>query len=94
MSGQVTKAVKEDRAHRAAQVAGQMEENYLRSFVGQKLPVLFEESIPDRPGLWRGHAPNYAEVWCESGESLHNQMRRVAVTAVEEGRLSGILLPL
>ncbi len=94
MSGQITKAVKEDRAHRAAQVAGQMEENYLRSFVGQKLPVLFEESVPDRPGLWRGHAPNYAEVWCESGESLHNQMRRVAVTAVEEGRLSGLLLPL
>ena len=94
MPGQVTKAVKENRTHRAAQVAVQMEENYLRSFVGQELPVLFEESVPDRPGLWRGHAPNYAEVWCESGEPLHNQVRRVAVTAVEEGRLSGLLLPL
>lgn len=94
MPGQVTKAVKENRAHRAAQVAVQMEENYLRSFVGQELPVLFEERVPDRPGLWRGHAPNYAEVWCESGEPLHNQVRRVAVTAVEEGRLSGLLLPL
>ncbi|MBP3521732.1 MAG: MiaB/RimO family radical SAM methylthiotransferase, partial [Oscillospiraceae bacterium] len=91
MSGQVPKAVKEGRAHRAAALAGRMEENYLQSLAGHTLSVLFEEPVPHRPGFWRGHAPNYAEVWCESGENLHNQVRQVTVIAAGEGRLAGTL---
>ncbi|MEA4934941.1 MAG: tRNA (N(6)-L-threonylcarbamoyladenosine(37)-C(2))-methylthiotransferase MtaB, partial [Lawsonibacter sp.] len=54
MPGQVLNTVKEDRAHRAAEVAAQMEQAYLQRWVGQTIPVLFEES---RDGLWRGHTP-------------------------------------
>lgn len=89
MPGQVLKAVKEDRAHRAAAVAARMERTYLDQWVGETVPVLFEE---EREGLWRGHTTRYTEVMAPSGENLHNRLRSVRVEGVEGGSLRGILV--
>ena len=88
MSGQVPNAVKEERAHRAAEIARDMEYAYLDSFVGQTLPVLFEE---ERDGLWLGHTTRYCQVGVSSSESLHNQLRLVRLTGREGSQLTGEL---
>ena len=80
---------KEARAHRAAAVAGEMEQAYLGRQLGKTVPVLFEE---EKNGLWRGHTPNYLEVCAESGENLHNQLRQVALTEISGTRLIGKLV--
>ena len=87
MEGQILKAVQEERAHRAAAVAADMEHAYLEHLVGQLLPVLFEE---EKNGLWQGHAPNYVAVRAQ-GEHLHNCLRNVHVTGVEGNTLTGEL---
>lgn len=51
MPGQVLNAVKEERARRAAETAAEMEHTYLSQWVGQTVPVLFEE---EQGGLWAG----------------------------------------
>ncbi len=56
MPGQVPNAEKEERAHRAAAAAAEMERAYLEQWVGETLPVLFEE---ERDGLWRGYTTRY-----------------------------------
>ena len=89
MPGQVPKAVKEERAGRAAEIAAGMEQDYLSRFAGQTMEVLFEE---ERDGLWRGHTTRYCEVRVRSGENLHNQLRQVSVTGVGEGYLEVELL--
>ena len=89
MPGQVPKAVKEERAGRAAEIAAGMEQDYLSRFAGQTMEVLFEE---ERDGLWRGHTTRYCEVRVRSGENLHNQLRQVSVTGGGEGYLEGELL--
>ena len=88
MPGQVLKSVKEERAHRAAQVAQAMERAYLDQFVGQTLEVLFEQQ---RDGAWRGYTTRYTEVAAESGENLHNQLRNVDISGVDGGCLPGNL---
>ncbi|WP_186566975.1 tRNA (N(6)-L-threonylcarbamoyladenosine(37)-C(2))-methylthiotransferase MtaB [Lawsonibacter celer] len=88
MPGQVPRAVKEERAHRAARLAEALRTAYLEQWVGQVLPVLFEE---EKNGLWRGYAPNYAEVYVP-GVSLHNQIRQVKISAAEGDHLVGELL--
>ena len=88
MPGQVLNAAKEERAHRAAEVAAQMEQDYLAQFMGQPLPVLFEE---EKDGLWHGHTPNYIPV-AVKGENLHNQVREVLPEQVRNGILFGTLL--
>ena len=87
MPGQVPNAEKEERCRRAAQVAQKMEEDYLDSFLGQQVPVLFEE---EREGFWRGHTTRYIQVAAQSGEDLHNRLctvrliRREGLTLVGE----------
>ena len=88
MAGQCSNAVKEDRAHRAGEVARRLHRTWLESWVGQTLPVLFEE---EKEGLWRGYAPNYTEVFAP-GEGLHNVILNVKITGLHgEGLLGQVL---
>ena len=85
---QLTAAVKEERAARAAQVAHRMHQAYLAGCVGKTYPVLFEQ---EKDGLYTGHAPNYMEVAVQ-GQALHNQVREVTITACNGETLLGELL--
>ena len=89
LPGQVLNAVKEERAHRAAALAARMEGDYLASFAGETVPVLFEE---ERDGLWRGHTTRYCEVTVQSPQPLHNQLRQVRLTGRDGGALQGVLV--
>ena len=84
---QVPKAVKEDRARRAANLAADMHRMYLEGCVGRTYPVLFEQS---RNGKFSGHAPNYMEVLAE-GTDLHNQVKNVRITGTDGQVLFGDL---
>ncbi len=83
---QVPNTEKESRAHRAAEVAGRMEQDYLSSFVGETLSVLLEE---EKDGYWRGHAPNYVEVCTAAEGNWHNVLVPITVTEVRGNRLFG-----
>ena len=85
---QVPKAVKEDRAHRAAAVAAELHQAYLAACVGAVYPVLFEQP---RDGKYFGHAPNYMEVLAE-GADLHNEIRNVKITGTDGESLLGEIL--
>ncbi|MBU5628122.1 tRNA (N(6)-L-threonylcarbamoyladenosine(37)-C(2))-methylthiotransferase MtaB [Oscillibacter sp. MSJ-2] len=82
---QVSARVKETRAAAAAEAAGQMHREYLAGCVGERYPVLFEQ---EKNGRFAGHAPNYMEVFAK-GADLHNKVRMVRVTGVEEEGLTG-----
>jgi len=88
MPGQVPKAEKEARARRAAAVAEELRAAWLERWVGETLTVLFEE---EKEGLWRGHAPNYTEVFAP-GEGLHNVIKEVKITGIHRDGLKGSVL--
>ncbi len=88
MPDQVPLGVKKERARRAAQAAAEMERAYLDSWVGARLPVLFEE---EKDGLWQGHAPNYVLVRA-AGSGLHNCLREVRIDGVGPEGLLGTVL--
>ncbi|MCD7947059.1 MAG: tRNA (N(6)-L-threonylcarbamoyladenosine(37)-C(2))-methylthiotransferase MtaB [Oscillospiraceae bacterium] len=89
MPEQQSNETKQRRARQAAAIAEEMQAAYLSGLTGQALPVLFEEK---KAGLWRGHAPNYVEVYA-AGEHLHNQVRQVFITAVQGTHLLGECIP-
>ena len=89
MPGQILNAEKESRAHRAGAVAVEMEREYLSTFVGETVEVLFEEN---KNGRWRGYTTRYVEVTANSEENLHNQFRTARITAAEGGKLVGELV--
>jgi threonylcarbamoyladenosine tRNA methylthiotransferase MtaB len=85
---QVSKSVKEDRAARAAQVAGQLHQAYLTECVGETYPVLYEQG---QDGVYHGHAPNYMPV-SAPGTDLHNRVLSTRITGVADGVLVGELV--
>ena len=86
------------RAEMAAAVLAALDELYaafpaeraawLERWVGETLTVLFEE---EKEGLWRGHAPNYTEVFAP-GEGLHNVIKEVKITGIHRDGLKGSVL--
>ena len=84
---QLSAAVKERRAARAAEVASQMHRAYLEGCVGQVYPVLFEQ---EKDGYYTGHAPNYCETGVR-GEDLHNKVLNVKITGTDGDMLVGEL---
>ena len=88
MPDQLPNAVKDARCHHAAAVAAEMEQRYLERWVGETLPVLFEE---EADGLWRGHAPNYVAVYA-AGVDLHNVLKDVKITGLHGQALEGVIL--
>ena len=86
LPGQQPNAVKEDRAHRAAAAAIEMEHRYLDQWVGQTVPVLFEE---ERDGRWVGHTPQYLAVAAVGDTPLHNCLRQVRIQARQGEMLVG-----
>ena len=87
---QIEKAVKEDRARRAAAVARETRRAYLESCVGETYAVLFEQP---RGGFFVGHAPNYMEtaVPARDAGELRNTIRPVRVLSTDGDTLFGEL---
>lgn len=89
MPEQVPKAVKEERARRAAAVAKELREAFDTAMLGTVQEVLFEQ-IED--GLFTGHAPNGVKVYA-AGEGLHNRLLRVRIEGLREDGVFGALAP-
>ena len=89
MPGQVLNAVKEERARRAAETAGEMEHTYLSQWVGQTVPVLSRRSRAVSGGADTAH---YCAVAAPSPRDLHNCLVQVQLEGLEGNTLKGVVL--
>lgn len=85
---QVPRAVKEERAARAAKAAEEMHRAYLEGCVGHVYPVLYEQPYD---GRCQGHAPNYMVVSVPR-DDLRNEVLDTKILGIENGILLGELL--
>ena len=85
MAGQHSNDTKNSRSRAAIAVAEEMSRAYQQSLVGSVQEVLFEESSGD---FFVGHAPNYVKIYAK-GAHLHNEIRKVLITAVHSDGLLG-----
>ena len=89
MPGQVPKAVKAERAARAAVVAEELRRQYDTALIGSVQEVLFEQT---EDGFFTGHAKNYVKVYAR-GDGLHNIVKQVRITALRSDGVEGELRP-
>ncbi|MGC9394695.1 MAG: tRNA (N(6)-L-threonylcarbamoyladenosine(37)-C(2))-methylthiotransferase MtaB [Anaerolineae bacterium] len=68
----VPAAVRTERAARMRALGEQLAAEYRLKFIGQMLPVLWEQR--DEAGYWRGLTDNYLEVVTQSEEDLYNRI--------------------
>ena len=85
MPGQISKAVKAERAAAAGEMARALREKYDTALLGSVQPVLFEQM---EDGFFTGHAPNGVKVYAH-GEGFHNIIRNVRITALRADGVEG-----
>ncbi|MBR0104644.1 MAG: tRNA (N(6)-L-threonylcarbamoyladenosine(37)-C(2))-methylthiotransferase MtaB [Firmicutes bacterium] len=89
MSPQIPKKIKNERAKRLIEISARSTEDFIGSYIGKTLPVLFEERNED--GLFSGYTKNYIHVLAESEEDIQNRILDVEITGIRgesaEGRI-------
>lgn len=80
MPNQISPEVKEERSRRLLELSDKNEINYLKSYIGKKVEVLFEEKEGE---YWKGHTANYLVVKLKSDEDLNNKVIDVLLNDVE-----------
>lgn len=89
MSPQIPKKIKNERAKRLIEISARSTEDFIGSYIGKTLPVLFEERNED--GLFSGYTKNYIHVLAESEEDIQNRILDVEITGIQgesaEGRI-------
>ena len=82
---QLTRAQKEARAKEASALCRSLRREYLESFEGRTLKVLFEQ---EKDGVFEGYSTEYLPVFVK-GEDLHNRICDVYITKAYSDKLSG-----
>lgn len=88
MKNQISGKIKELRSKRLLELSDKNEKEFLNTYVGQNVNVLFEEKIN---GRYKGHTENYIMVNVESDEDLSNKIVNVYVEGVNGLELTGIV---
>lgn len=84
MGGQLTKAVKSERAEQAAHVTDRIRAEILSSYIDKDVSALFETQ---KNGVWSGYTPNYIPVAFASDKELHNRIECVKIVSSDGNTL-------
>jgi len=77
---QIPRQIKEERAHRAADIAVVMHKSFMEQQIGTRQLILFES---EDSGLQAGHTGNYLPVRAETHDDLRGCLREVIITGME-----------
>ena len=81
MENQISGDVKEIRSKKLLELSDFNENQYLDSYIGKEVEVLFEERDGE---FYKGHTSNYIVVKYKTKEELENKIRKVRIVGKEE----------
>ncbi|MDD2680088.1 MAG: MiaB/RimO family radical SAM methylthiotransferase [Candidatus Omnitrophica bacterium] len=74
LCGEISPLIIKKRINRLKSCAELCAKDYKKSFLGARLPVLFEGESKEIKGHWEGYSDNYIRVWLKSRRSLKNKL--------------------
>lgn len=80
MKNQISGDIKEIRSKKLLELSDKNENEYLDTYTGKEVEVLFEEKDGD---YYRGHTANYIMVKYKTQENLENKIKKVIITGKE-----------
>ncbi len=81
IKNQVPGDVKEERSKKLLKLSDDNEKEYLKSYIGKEVEVLFEEKDGE---YYKGHTSNYIMVKTKSSKDLCNKIENVIVENIED----------
>ena len=81
MKNQISGDIKEIRSKKLLELSDMNENEYLDTYIGKEVDVLFEEKEDD---YYKGHTSNYIMVKYKTEDMLENQIKKVKITKKEK----------
>ncbi len=88
-AGQVSSQVKEARSMRVIELSDRCTHAFHSRFIGRKMPVLYEQEVKDRKGLYEGLTPNYIRVLSFGNNCLIGNIVKTRLIKVENESVLG-----
>ena len=80
---QITPEVKEERSKKLIKLCESLRDEYILSYVGKNLEVLFEQEV--KGGYFEGKTSNYITVYVKTNENLQGQYKNVLIKSIKNG---------
>ncbi len=87
---QIPKHIKEERCNKLIKLSNQLAADFMGTFVGKVVEVLFESSLGN--GIYEGLSTNYITVKAQSEADVINSVLPVRITRIEDGYAFGEIL--
>lgn len=81
MPNQISPEIKEERSKSLLELSDKNEIEYLNSYIGKIVEILFEEKDGE---YWKGHTANYLVVKLKSEENLNNKLLSVKIDGIDK----------
>jgi MiaB-like tRNA modifying enzyme len=89
MSGQVDSSVKEERSIKVIKLSEHNTLEFNIRYLGNTIPVLFEQSVKSMEGFYEGLTSNYIRVLCKGENSLKGNIEKVHMSKAEADYIIG-----
>ena len=90
MPNQILNAVKNERTSRLIEASDRMADEFIKSFEGRVMPVLYEREIEHN--IYEGYTTNYIRVLSESSENIKNKILDTEIMSSEDEKAIGRIL--
>ena len=90
MPNQILNAVKNERTSRLIEASDRMADEFIKSFEGRVMPVLYEREIEHN--IYEGYTTNYIRVLSESSENIKNKILDTEIVSSEDEKAIGRIL--
>ena len=90
MPNQILNAVKNERTSRLIEASDRMADEFIKSFGGRVMPVLYEREIEHN--IYEGYTTNYIRVLSESSENIKNKILDTEIVSSEDEKAIGRIL--
>ena len=90
MPNQILNAVKNERTSRLIEASDRMADEFIKSFEGKVMPVLYEREIEHN--IYEGYTTNYIRVLSESSENIKNKILDTEIVSSEDEKAIGRIL--
>ncbi|MCI1958569.1 MAG: tRNA (N(6)-L-threonylcarbamoyladenosine(37)-C(2))-methylthiotransferase MtaB [Clostridia bacterium] len=89
MKEQIKSSVKAERSAKMIKASEESEAEFGEKFIGETLPVLFEQRNGD---YYEGHTSNYINVWVKTENELKNTIKNVIIESYENEKAYGKIM--
>lgn len=87
--GQVASQIKEARSMRVIELSDRCAHDFHSRFIGREMPVLYEQEVKGREGIYEGLTPNYIRVLSVGNNSLVGNITATRLVKVENDYILG-----